>query len=187
VSANVVIVRHADTDWSVSGRHTGQRSDLPLNEAGRERARALRVELLPPDYAAIWSSPLRRARETAELLGLEPAELPELMEWDYGEYEGLTSDEIHARRRGWDLWRDGCPGGETATDVGRRTDSVLAALPTEGSVLIFSHGHLLRVLIARWLGLQPADGALFTLDPGGVGRLGHEHGRRVLRALLLAR
>jgi len=187
VSAELVVVRHADTDWTVNRRHTGQRTDLPLNAAGRERAQALGTLIAGGQYAAVWSSPLERALETAHLIGLEPAVHAELAEWDYGEYEGLTSEEIHERRAGWDLWRDGCPGGETAADVGRRVDALLAELPADGTVLAFSHGHLLRVLIARWLGLEPADGALFTLDPGGVGMLGHERERRVLRALRPAR
>ena len=117
------------------------------------------------------------------LAGFEPSERDDLMEWDYGDYEGLTSGQIRERRPGWDLWRDGCPGGETAADVGRRAEAVLAALPAGGGeVLIFSHGHMLRVLTARRLGLAAGDGALFLLSPGAIGVLGHEHERAVLRS-----
>ncbi len=179
MSAALVIVRHADTDWTVSGQHTG-RTDLPLNDAGRERARALRPALAARSFAEVWSSPLTRALETARLAGFAPAEQPDLAEWDYGEYEGLTSEQIHEMRPGWDLWRDGCPGGEDAGEVALRADRVLASLPPSGDVLAFSHGHMLRVLIARRLGLEGVDGALFVLAPGGVGVLGHEHGRAVL-------
>ena len=178
----LVIVRHADTDWTVSGRHTG-RSDVPLNEAGRERAGQLRARLAGRSFAATWTSPLSRARETAQLAGFAPEEREALVEWDYGAYDGLTRAEILERDPGWDLWRDGCPGGERAADVGRRVDGLLATLPAQGDVLVFSHGHLLRVLTARWLGLAPSAGALFALAPGGVGVLGHEHGRRVLASL----
>jgi broad specificity phosphatase PhoE len=181
VSGELVIVRHADTDWTVSGQHTST-TDLPLNEAGREKALSLREALAAWDFAEVWSSPRERALETARLLGFAPAPSEELAEWHYGEYEGLTTAAIRELRPGWDLWRDGCPGGESAAQVGARADAVLAALPPEGDVLVFSHGHMLRVLSARWLGLEPADGALFVLAPGGLGVLGHEQGRRVLRS-----
>jgi broad specificity phosphatase PhoE len=182
VNGDLVIVRHADTDWTVSGQHTGH-TDLPLNDAGRAKALALRERLAGRTFAAVWSSPLARALQTAHLLGFAPQEREELTEWDYGDYEGLTTAQIREQRPGWDLWRDGCPDGEDAADVARRADAVLAALPTEGDVLLFSHGHLLRVLTARWLGLPAQDGALFVLEPGGVGVLGHEHERAVLLAL----
>jgi len=178
----LVVVRHADTDWSASGRHTG-RTDIPLNAAGRERAAALGPRLAAGRYAAVWSSPLSRARETARLAGFDPVLHDELMEWDYGEYEGLTTAEIVASRPGWELFRDGCPGGEDAVGVGARVDALLARLPPAGDVLAFSHGHLLRVLIARWLTLPPADGRLIALAPGGIGTLGHEHGHHVLTSL----
>jgi broad specificity phosphatase PhoE len=181
VSGELVIVRHTDTDWAVSGRHTG-RTDLPLNEAGRAKALALRQRLTGWTFAAVWSSPLERARETAQLAGYAPAERSELREWDYGAYEGLTTAQIREQRPDWDLWLDGCPDGEDAADVERRADAVLASLPPRGDVLVFSHGHMLRVLTARWLGLPAAAGALFALAPGGIGVLGHEHARRVLRA-----
>ena len=180
-SGELVIVRHADTDWTVQGRHTG-RTDLPLNEAGRAKALALRGRLAGRTFATVWSSPLVRARETARLAGFDPTERTELLEWDYGAYEGLTSPQIRELRPGWDLWRDGCPGGEDAGDLARRADALLATLPPRGDVVAFSHGHMLRVLTARWLGLPAPDGALFALAPGGIGVLGHEQQRRVLRS-----
>lgn len=182
--AEFVIVRHADTDWTASGQHTGH-TDLPLNDAGRAAAGKLAERLAPWSFAAVWCSPLRRAMQTCELAGYgERAERREqLVEWDYGSYEGVTSAQINAERPGWDLWRDGCPGGETASAVGARADAALALLPPAGCVLVFSHGHFLRVLIARWVGLTPVDGACFVLAPGAIGVLGHEHGRRVVRRL----
>ena len=180
MAAELVVVRHADTDWTVSGQHTG-RTDIPLNEAGRARAATLAAPLARGVYAQVWSSPLSRALETAAVAGFaEPRLRPDAAEWDYGFYDGLTSAQIKERRPDWDLWRDGCPDGEAAAEVGARADRLLAELPDEGTVLLFSHGHMLRVLLARWLGLPAHDGALFTLAPGGVGELTHEHGRRVL-------
>ena len=181
MSSRLVVVRHADTDWTVSGQHTG-RTDLPLNEAGRATALALRQPLGRWSFAVVWSSPLARAAETARLAGFTPIARDDLMEWDYGAFEGLTSEQIRARDPSWDLWRDGCPAGEDAADVAARADAVLASLPPDGDVLAFSHGHMLRVLSARWLGLAATDGALFPLAPGGIGVLDHEQGRRVLRA-----
>ena len=181
MTGELVIVRHADTDWTVSGQHTG-RTDVALNDAGRAKALGLRPLLTGRSFAAVWSSPLSRARETAALIGFAPQERGELLEWDYGDYEGLTSPQIREQRPDWDLWRDGCPGGEDAADVGARADAVLAMLPPHGDVLVFSHGHMLRVLTARWLGLPAAGGALFALAPGGVGVLGYEQARRVLAA-----
>jgi probable phosphoglycerate mutase len=178
-----VIVRHADTAWTASGQHTG-RTDIPLTAQGEARARALEPRLASRPYAAVWSSPRSRARETARLAGFGDPQLHEqLEEWDYGEYEGLTTAQIRERRPGWDMWRDGCPGGESAADVGARADAMLALLPAEGDVLVFSHGHLLRVLTARWLGLPATDGALLVIAPGAIGTLGWEHGRRVLSGL----
>ncbi len=182
----VWIVRHTDTEWSASLRHTG-RTDLPLSAAGREAAAGLRERLGAVDFAAVICSPMRRARETAELAGLRcTREEADLAEWDYGDYEGLTTVEIRRARPGWDMWRDGTPGGEDAADVGGRADAVLGGLdgggldPRVDEIGLVAHGHVLRVLTARWLGLPPADGALFALEPGGVGRLGYERDRRVL-------
>jgi broad specificity phosphatase PhoE len=180
LSGRLVIVRHADTAWTVSGQHTG-RTDLPLNDDGIAKALGLRERLGAWTFATVWSSPLVRAAETARLAGYEPITREDLLEWNYGDYEGLTSAQIRERRPDWDLWRDGCPGGENAGDVARRADAVIAALPPEGDALVFSHGHMLRVLSARWLGLEAVDGALFPLAPGGIGVLDHEQGRRVLR------
>jgi broad specificity phosphatase PhoE len=181
VTGELVVVRHADTDWTVSGQHTG-RTDLALNDAGRAKAHGLRELLAGRSFAAVWSSPLARALETARLAGFAPEQQRDLLEWDYGAYEGLTTAQIREQRPDWDLWRDGCPDGEDAAGVGRRADAVLAMLPPQGDVLVFSHGHMLRVLTARWLGRPAADGALFVLTPGGIGVLGHEHARRVLTA-----
>jgi broad specificity phosphatase PhoE len=184
MAGELVVVRHADTDWTQSGQHTGH-TDIPLNAVGCAVAEQLPARLSVWSFSEVWCSPLQRARETCEIAGYgDRAELlPDLTEWDYGRYEGVTTDEIQAERPGWDLWRDGAPGGEDAASVGARADRVLAALPDSGLLLVFSHGHFLRVLIARWLALAPVDGALFVIAPGALGSLGHEHGRRVLKAL----
>ena len=180
----LVVVRHAETDWTVSGQHTGH-SDIPLNDRGREAARRLPARLARWSFAEVWCSPLMRAKETCEIAGYgDRAQLDAgLKEWDYGSYDGLTTLQIQAERPDWNLWTDGCPGGEDAAAVGARADAVLHALPGDGDVLAFSHGHFLRVLTARWLRLEAADGALFAFAPGAVGVLGHEHERRILRAL----
>jgi broad specificity phosphatase PhoE len=178
-----VLVRHAETEWTLSGQHTG-RTDLPLTDAGRAAAVALAPRLAAYDFALVLVSPSLRARETCELCGLgERAEtLDDLREWDYGEYEGLTTREILARRPGWNMWRDGCPDGEDAAAVGARADAVLARIAAagDGAVAVFSHGHTLRVLGARWIGLLPAAGALLGLAPGALCTLGSEREQRVL-------
>jgi broad specificity phosphatase PhoE len=179
----VLLIRHAETEWSRAGRHTG-RTDLPLTDSGRRKARALAPLLAGRRYVRVLVSPLRRARETCELCGLAAGAqtLAQLAEWDYGDYEGLTSAEIAARRPGWSLWRDGCPGGESAAEVAARADEVIASLGTiEGAVAIFAHGHVLRVLAARWLEAEPQLGARLMLDTGTVSMLGFEHGVRALR------
>jgi probable phosphoglycerate mutase len=180
----LVVVRHADTDWSQSGQHTG-RTDLPLNRDGRAAAARLAERLAGRAFAAVWCSPLRRAVETCEIAGFSGSahECAELVEWDYGAYEGMTSEQIHEQRPAWDMWRDGCPDGEDAAAVGARADHLLATVGATGATLVFSHGHFLRVLIARWLALAPEQGALFLLAPGGIGVLAHEHDRRVLGSL----
>jgi broad specificity phosphatase PhoE len=178
----LALVRHAETEWTISGRHTG-RTDIPLTARGREIAGSLGGTLAPHSFALVLVSPSQRARETCELAGLgaQVSVNEDLLEWDYGDYDGMTSAEIEARRPGWSLWRDGCPGGETAADVGARADHVIAAaLASAGPVAIFSHGHLLRVLGARWAGLPGELGARLGLSPGAVCLLGHEHGRRIL-------
>lgn len=175
------LLRHAETEWSRSGRHTG-RTDVPLTDAGRERARALRPRLAGRAFALVLSSPLSRARETAELAGLTPQLRDDLREFDYGEYEGITTDEIRERRPGWDLWRDGTPGGETAADVGRRVDRVIEeALGAGGDVALVAHGHVLRALGARWAGQPAAFGGELALDTGAVSVLGFEREVHVIR------
>jgi broad specificity phosphatase PhoE len=175
------LVRHAETEWSRSGRHTG-RTDVPLTEAGRERARALRDRLAGRTFALVLSSPLSRARETAELAGLEPQLRDDLVEFDYGEYEGITTATIREQRPGWDLWRDGSPGGETAEHVGRRVDGVIEeALAADGDVAIFAHGHVLRALAARWVEQPAAFGGRLRLDTGAISVVGFEREVRVIR------
>jgi probable phosphoglycerate mutase len=179
----IVLVRHGETEWSATGKHTS-RTDLSLTEAGRERARALAPELAGWSFTRVVSSPLKRARETCELAGLgDAAELDDdLREWDYGEYEGLTTPEIREENPGWSLWRDGCPGGEMSDQVGERADRALARLRSaDGDAVAFAHGHILRVLTGRWLGMPTAAGARFALAAGGVGELGFERETEVLR------
>lgn len=178
----VVLVRHAETEWSRAGRHTGL-TDLPLSERGRAVARALADRLAARHFELVLVSPARRARETCELCGLgERAGVrEELHEWDYGEYEGLTSAEIEARQPGWSLWRDGCPGGESPAQVGARADRVIAELrAAPGDVVVFSHGHMLRVLGARWIELAPAQGSRLRLGTAALCVLGYEHGLAAL-------
>ncbi len=174
--ARLVVVRHGATEWSQAGRHTG-RTDLPLLPEGRREARQLGRRLAGHEFALVLTSPLRRARETCELAGFGPVaqECDDLREWDYGDYEGTTTDEIRAQRPDWSLWRDAVPGGETAQEVGDRADRVLAAVGGRGhDVLAFAHAHVLRVLAARWVGLPATAGALFTLSPATISVLGWE-------------
>jgi broad specificity phosphatase PhoE len=178
----IVAIRHGETDWSASGRHTS-RTDLSLNDEGRERAAALPDVLRAMEFALVLCSPLRRARETCELAGYaDRAVLSEdLHEWDYGQYEGLTTPEIRERDPGWNLWRDGCPGGERPEDVAARVDRVLErALAAGADVLVFSHGHTLRTMAARWIEMGPAAGARFALGAGAIGVLGYERQTRVI-------
>ncbi len=172
----VFIVRHGETEWSLSGRHTG-RTDLPLTERGRERASELKPLLADHSFSLVLCSPLLRARETCELAGFAGVAAldDDLHEWDYGEYEGLTTPEIRAQRPDWDLWRDGCPNGETPAAIQARADRVLARLhAANGEALAFAHGHILRVLAARWIELSAAGGARLQLSAGAVSILGHE-------------
>ncbi|HEY7836761.1 MAG TPA: histidine phosphatase family protein [Solirubrobacteraceae bacterium] len=181
-AANAVLVRHAETEWTLNGRHTG-RTDIPLTEHGRDAARALAAAVAEWSFARVLTSPLRRAFETCELCGLAgEAERSELLvEWDYGDYEGLTSAEIERLSPGWSLWRDGCPGGEHPAETGARADRVIAlVLGGPGPVAVFSHGHFLRVLGARWIELAPSGGARLGLSPGSLSVLGEEHGARIL-------
>jgi broad specificity phosphatase PhoE len=174
---DVTLVRHAETEWSLAKRHTG-RTDIPLTERGREAACALAERLSGQRFVLVLVSPLLRACETCDLsgLGAQAQTRDDLMEWDYGEYEGLTTPEIRAQRPGWQLWRDGCPGGERAEDVGVRADRVIEELQAaDGEVAVFSHGHLLRVLGARWIELEPSIGRRLGLFTGAICVLGSEH------------
>lgn len=176
--AAVWLVRHGETEWSRSGRHTG-RTDVTLADAGREQAAAVGRHLatVAPSPALVLTSPLRRAADTCRLAGLgEGAVVDEdLVEWDYGAFEGRTTEEIRRDRPGWTLWTDGVPQGESASDVGRRADRVVQrALAAGGDVVVFAHGHLLRVLAARWVGLPPAAGRILALAAGSVSALGFE-------------
>jgi broad specificity phosphatase PhoE len=178
----IVLVRHAETEWSRDGKHTG-RTDIPLTDAGRASAAALSARMREWRFAAVLVSPLARARETCQLCGLgaEAQERPDLMEWDYGDYEGLTSAQIRARRPRWSLWRDGCPGGETAAQVGARADRTIAELAdVAGDAAVFSHGHMLRVLGARWAQLDAALGERLALSTAAICLLGYEHDGQVL-------
>jgi probable phosphoglycerate mutase len=180
----VYIVRHGATEWSVSGQHTS-RTDLPLLESGQEQAREVGRKLAGRRFDLVLCSPLLRARETCRLAGFgDVAEIcDDLREWDYGEYEGLTTPQIHERDPNWNLWRDGCPGGESPEQIGARVDRVLRRFdPVEGDALAFAHGHVLRVLTARWLEMPVAAGARFKLDAGSLGVLGHERETRVIEA-----
>ncbi len=178
----LLLVRHGETEWSASGRHTS-RTDLPLTDNGRRLAALLAPRLGDRRFGLVLTSPLRRAVETCQLAGLgEEAEVrDELREWDYGDYEGITTAEIQRRRPGWSLWRDGCPNGEVAADVGARADRLIAeARAAHADAIAFGHGHMLRVLAARWLGLAPEDGRLFALATGTLSRLGYERDTAVI-------
>jgi broad specificity phosphatase PhoE len=162
----VFLIRHGETAWSLSGQHTGV-TDIALTESGRTLPRQLAPILARVTFARVFTSPLQRARETCTLAGLgERAEVDHnLLEWNYGDYEGLTPKEIHAKAPGWMLFRDGCPGGEMPEDVGRRVDSVIERVhAVERDVALFAHGHVFRVFAARWIGLPAAAGSHFLLD-----------------------
>jgi broad specificity phosphatase PhoE len=178
----IVLARHGETEWSRDLRHTG-RTNIPLTDKGRRQAELLRDSLAGRSFERVLSSPLDRAVETCRLAGVgERAELTDdLLEWDYGEYEGITTAEIREGRPDWYLWRDGCPGGETAADVGGRVDRVIGELEgLDGDAAVFAHGHVLRVLAARWLRLGPESGALLKLDTGTLSALGWERETRVV-------
>ena len=173
-----VLIRHGETEWTLNGRHTG-RTDIPLTENGRDAARQLAPIAAQVRFSRVLTSPMRRAGETCELAGLSNhAQIDaDLLEWNYGEYEGLTAQEIHARHPGWRVFTDGCPGGETPADVAARVDRVIARIRSvEGDVALFAHGHVFRVFAARWLGLPPAAGSDFLLDPATVSVLSHYRG-----------
>jgi probable phosphoglycerate mutase len=170
------LARHGDTAWTVSRQHTGS-TDIELNADGEAAARALRPKLEGVRFDVCVSSPLRRALDTAHLAGFQPETDDRLREFDYGEYEGVTTAQIHETRPDWDLWTDGCPGGESVADVGARMDALIADLKAQRPerILLFGHGHALRILTARWLSLDPAEGRRFLLGPAGVGVLSSEH------------
>jgi broad specificity phosphatase PhoE len=176
-------VRHGETEWSRDGKHTS-RTDVPLTAEGRRQAEALGEALRGRSFVAVWTSPRARAGETCRLAGLGDVAgvRAELQEWDYGSYEGRTTAEIRDERPGWSLWRDGAPDGETPEEVGARADRVVAELrKLDGDVAVFSHGHFLRVLAARWVVLEPNDGRLLALDTGTISILGYERETAVVR------
>jgi probable phosphoglycerate mutase len=175
---SVYLLRHGETEWSLNGRHTGN-SDIPLTENGREVARRWRPIAATHRFALVLTSPLQRARETCVLAGLgEHAEIDrDLTEWDYGDYEGLTPAQIRARQPAWMIFNDGCPRGESPEQVGARVDRVIArARAVPGDVALFAHGHVLRVLAARWLGLPAPAGSHFLLETATLGVLSSYHG-----------
>jgi broad specificity phosphatase PhoE len=179
----IVLVRHGETEWSRAGKHTG-RTDVSLTPHGRRQAEAIRHALRERHFSAVVTSPLTRAVDTCRLAGLGGAEQqwPDLAEWDYGDYEGLTTAEIRTTRPGWTLWRDGVPGGETIDQVGARADAAIVELRRlTGDVAVFGHGHFLRVLTARWLDLPAVDGRSFVLDPGTISILGYERETAAIR------
>jgi broad specificity phosphatase PhoE len=174
----VYLARHGETAWTLSGQHTGL-TDLPLTEHGERTAQRLGQRLQGLTFAKVFTSPLQRARQTCELAGFGPvAEIdPDLVEWDYGTYEGRSGDEIRAERPDWSLFRDGCPGGETPRQVSARADRVVSrvrAIP--GDALVFTSGHFMRVLASRWLGLEPtANSRYFMLSTASLSALGYEN------------
>ncbi|HKU24314.1 MAG TPA: histidine phosphatase family protein [Candidatus Sulfotelmatobacter sp.] len=175
----VYLARHGETEWSLSGQHTGL-TDLPLTARGRSNARKLGERLAGLPFTRVFTSPLQRATSTCELAGFGRIATTdrELLEWNYGRYEGLRTAEIRKERADWQLFRDGCPGGETPSEVGARADRVIRRVrELQGNVLIFSSAHYLRVFTARWLGLEPAAGAFFVLDTASLSALSYEHER----------
>jgi probable phosphoglycerate mutase len=180
MSPTVTLVRHGETAWSAAGKHTG-RTDIPLTEEGERKARRLRERLAGRTFDRVFTSPLQRAARTCALAGFGDRAIadPDLLEWDYGDYEGRTSHEIQAERPGWLIFRDGCPHGEQAADVGERVDRVVARLrAADDRAILFSSGHVLRVLTARWLGLPPSEGRRLKLDTASVSVLAYEHDDR---------
>ena len=184
MSSAIWLIRHGQTEWSLSGAHTG-RTDLPLTDAGRENAAALGRWLAGRQFSLVLTSPLSRARETCRLAGYgEAAQVDvNLCEWNYGDYEGRTTADILKESPEWSLWRDGPLHGETVEEVGARAEAVLARVSgAEGDIALFAHGHVLRILTARWLGLPPDFGRLFALATATVSTLGHERETRVISA-----
>lgn len=175
------LIRHGETAWSLSGAHTG-RTDLPLTPEGEKKAAAL-LKLAGHRFALVLTSPLQRARRTCELAGFGARATiePNLSEWDYGLYEGRSTDDIHRERPGWSLFRDGVPGGETILQVAARARAVIErAVAADGDVALFAHGHILRILAACWLGMSPDSAQSFFLGTAGISNLGHERETRVI-------
>lgn len=172
------LARHGETEWTVSRRHTSH-TDLDLTERGVRQAEELGSRLAGREFEVVLTSPALRARRTAEIAGYPGADVDaDLREYDYGDYEGVTTKEIREKRPGWSLWTDGCPGGETTPEVATRVDRVLARVTrAEGAVLIFGHGHMSRVITARYLGLPGESGSLFVFGTGAISKLGSEHDR----------
>ena len=171
------LARHGETAWSLSGQHTG-RTDLPLTERGQKNAELLGKRLARRSFPAVFTSPLQRARRTCEIAGFADSARvePDLVEWDYGEYEGLTTAQILQRRPDWNLFRDGCPGGESVAQISARADRAVSKLrAANGDVLVFSSGHILRVIAARWLGMPASAGEHFALDTATLSVLGYLH------------
>jgi probable phosphoglycerate mutase len=175
------LVRHGETEWSASGRHTSS-TDLALTAEGERKAAAVGRLLAGKSFALVLASPLRRAVETCRLAGYTPEVTPDLREWGYGSYEGLTTPEIQVQNPGWTIWTGTPPGGESAEEVGARADRVIArAAAANGDVALFGHGHMLRVLAARWVGLEPSGGRLLALSTGSVSVLGYEREMHVVQ------
>ena len=171
----VYLARHGETEWSLSGQHTG-RTDIPLTAKGEDNARRLGQRLQGLSFAQVFTSPLVRARRTCELAGFTGTADPDLLEWNYGDYEGAKTADIRKQRADWQLFRDGGPNGETAAEVGARCDRVIAkARAAAGNVLLFAHGHVLRVLAARWVGLPAVEGRRLVLGTAALCLLGYEH------------
>jgi len=187
MATQICLVRHGETKWSLSGQHTG-RTDLPLTERGEQRARNLGPVLQRMSFTHVLTSPLQRARRTCELAGLGAVAKvePNLHEWDYGDYEGRTTADIHGQRPGWEVYRDGCPAGESADQVSRRADEIVSNLRTlDGTIAIFSHGQFLRALAVRWIGLSIGEGRHLSLNTASVSILGFEHNNADTPAILL--
>ena len=179
--SEIWLVRHGETEWSRSGQHTS-RTDLPLTPNGERQAEGLKRMLAGHTFALVLSSPLKRAVETCRLVGLTPETSDDLHEWNYGDYEGLTTAQIQKRVPGWTVWTGALPNGETAEQVAARADRVIArAASVGGDVALFGHGHLLRILAARWVGLEPSGGRLLALSTASLSALGHERETRVIR------
>ncbi|WP_432800410.1 histidine phosphatase family protein [Poriferisphaera sp. WC338] len=181
-SQRVYLVRHGQTEWSLSGKHTGK-SDIPLTDAGRKNAAKLHPVLAHLNFEMVLCSPLSRARETAKLAGFEEAITePNLIEWDYGEYDGVTTAEIRKTIPGWTVFTHACPDGETTDQVGHRVDQVIEKVRhCRGDAILFAHGHVLRVLCSRWLNLPPTDGKHFVLGTASLNVLGYEHETPVIQ------